>query len=192
MKKPIAVAALFALSAVPLAAQAVVYQFNATLSAANELHPVSSPANGVATLFYDTATNTYDFAMSVFNLTAQASAYHIHGQANTMQTAPVRVALDAPPFVAFANGGTLLVGGSDVAAPGGNIPGGNGHPAQTFLEALQAGLMYVNVHTPNNPMGEVRGQLFQVAVVPEPGTYALMLAGVGAIGAFVRRRRQQA
>ena len=110
MKKQLAGAALVALAAVPMAANAVVYQFNANLSAANELHTVASPATGVATLFYDTADNTYDFSMSVFNLTGAATAFHIHGAATAAETATVRVGLDAAPFVNFNSGGILLVG----------------------------------------------------------------------------------
>jgi hypothetical protein len=197
MKKQLAVAAVVALAAVPMAANAVVYQFNASLSAANELHAVDSPATGVATLFYDTADNTYDFSMSVFNLTGAATAFHIHGAATATETATVRVGLDAAPFVNFNSGGTLLVGGSNVAAPA-LIPatastGTNaGHLPMSFLEMLQGQLAYVNVHTALFGAGEVRGQLLQVAVVPEPGTYALMLGGLAAIGFLARRRRQQA
>lgn len=194
MKKQLAAAALVALAAAPMAANAVVYQFNATLSAANELHAVNSPATGLATLSYDTADNTYDFSMAVFDLTATASAFHIHGAATATETATVRIGLDASPFVNLKVGGTLLVGGNNVTAPA-SIPAtpssatNAGHPSMSFLQMLQGGLAYVNVHTSNFGAGEVRGQLLQVAVVPEPGTYALMLGGIAAIGLLARRRR---
>ena len=197
MKKQLAALALFALTAVPMAAHAIVYQFTASLSGDNEVPPRATPASGLAVLSYDTADNTYDFAMSVANLTAPASAYHIHGAATTAENAPVRVGLDAAPFFASSSGGTLLVGGINVAAPAGipatpASPTNAGHPAMSFLEMLQGGLAYVNVHTPTWPGGEVRGQLMQVAVVPEPGTYALMLGGLAAVGFVARRRRETA
>jgi hypothetical protein len=65
-----------------------------------------------------------------------------------------------------------------------------GHPAMSFLDMLQGGLAYVNVHTALNPGGAVRGQLIQVSAVPEPSTYAMLLLGVAALG-FVARRRQR-
>ena len=208
MKKSLAsMSALCALLASPLAAQAVTIQFNATLSGAGEVPtPVATAATGIATLFYDTkntatlADDTYDFAMSVFGLSGgntpftAASGYHIHGAANTAENAPVRVNLAAAPFVSFNSGSTLLVGGSGVAVP--TIPAtpvtgvNQGYAAMSFLDLLQGGLAYLNVHTALNPGGAVRGQLFQVAVVPEPSTYAMLLAGIGLVG-FAAKRRQR-
>jgi hypothetical protein len=115
----------------------------------------------------------------------------------------VRVALDDPAqFSRLIDGGTLLVGGSNrpaitipatPALPGDPVLGGGrpnaGHPEMSLLAALQGHLTYVNVHTATFPGGEIRGQLLQVTVVPEPGTYALMLAGLGLVGFAIRRRR---
>ncbi len=180
--------------ALPLMANAVVYQFNANLNAGNEVGHVSgSIATGIATLSYNDfntmslADDTYNFAMSVFDLDGgfvagtAASAFHIHGAATTAENATVRVSLNAAPFVFLNSGTTLLVGGSGVSAPS--------IPAMSFLDMLVGGLAYVNVHTLADPMGAVRGQLVQVAVVPEPETYALLLAGLGLVGAAVRRRK---
>jgi hypothetical protein len=52
-----------------------------------------------------------------------------------------------------------------------------------------AGRAYINFHTTQFPGGEIRGAL--IAPIPEPETYALMLAGLGAIGWVARRRKLQ-
>jgi len=190
--------------AAPMMANAVVYQFNATLNGANEVPTSSgSTATGIATLSYDTfgtlplADDMYSFSMSVFGLPpAGATGFHIHGAATTAENGPVRVFLDTAPFVSLNSGGTLLVGGSGISAPvligATGVTGLNaGHPAMSFLDMLQGGLAYVNVHTALNPAGAVRGQLMQVAVIPEPETYALLLAGLGLVGGAVARRRSK-
>ena len=175
-------------------ANAVVYTFNATLNSANEVSPVSaSIATGLATLSYDTADNTYDFSMSVFGLSGgssgkAANGFHIHGAATTSQNGPVRVFLDAAPFLALNAGSTLLVGGNNVAAPV-FVTGNGSYPVMSFIDMLRGGLTYVNVHTTLNSGGAVRGQLIEVTAVPEPSTYAMLLAGIAALG-FVARRRQ--
>lgn len=176
-----------ALLALPLAAHATVYQFNASLAGSNESTPNAAVGTGVATLFYNdfntlaTADDTYNFALSAFNLTGTATGYHIHAAAPAGANAGVVVNLALPPFLGFISGGSLLVGGNGVAAPN-----------ASFLSNLQASLAYVNVHTAAFGNGEIRGQLIQVAVVPEPSTYAMLGAGLLMIGAIARRRAKKA
>ena len=191
----------------PLAAHASIFQFNASLNNANELAAgvaSAATATGLATLFYnDNGTvsltdDTYNFSMSVFGLTGgntpgtAASAYHIHGAATTSQTATVRVALDSAPFAALNSGSTLLVGGNNVSAPTTLFTNANFPTPTSFLDILKGGLAYVNVHTFVNGSGAVRGQLLQVAVVPEPETYGMLLAGLALIGTIARRRKNAA
>ena len=47
-----------------------------------------------------------------------------------------------------------------------------------FMDALRAGTLYVNVHTVNNPGGEVRGQFPAPPGPPSTGTGQLETSGI--------------
>ena len=71
-----------------------------------------------------------------------------------------------------------------------------GAPARTIMDEaeeaqLLAGNAYFNLHTSFDPAGEIRGQMIAVTPVPEPRTYALMLAGLGLVGWGASRRRNK-
>ena len=112
----------------------------ATLDAAQE---VPSPketmpgAGGSATFEYDETDKSIAYVVTVTNLTGPAIAAHIHQAAPGVE-GPVRITLDQ-------NG---LAGG----APALPVPA-------DLVEPLFDGGTYVNVHTPMNPNGEVRGQI---------------------------------
>ena len=129
------------------------------LSPANEVPAVTnSPGAGgeiLSGITFDTNSLTLSFAvgygsaLGFTNLTAPASAAHIHGPANVTNTAGVLFNLAAMHLPAGdpAQGGLLF--GSVVYTPEG-------------ASNLLAGLNYLNVHTTNNPGGEIRGQLILV------------------------------
>ena len=175
---------LGALLAAPMAAQAVTYTFNAALNGASEATPNASAGTGTAILSYDdmgtiaTGDDSFIFSMFASGMSGSATAAHIH-KAPVGVAGPVIQGLGATEGFAFlALTGGVLIGGGPLPAP-----------SSTFLGTLTAGLGYVNVHTALFPGGEVRGQLIQVTAVPEPSTYAMLLAGIAALG-FVARRRQ--
>lgn len=72
-----------------------------------------------------------------------------------------------------------------------------GDPDDTFISNLisvGAGTYTLNIEgTPGRSAGSISGTVAfnAVAAVPEPGTWALMLLGFGAIGFSMRRRRSQ-
>lgn len=66
----------------------------------------------------------------------------------------------------------------------------NGGTAASARDALFAGMLagtsYFNVHTDFRPGGEIRGNL---VLVPEPDVWLMMVIGIGAVGAAMRRKR---
>ena len=210
MKRTMVKIAVVTAFALPMGAQASIYQFNASLNGANERpSPIATTAFGLATLHYDdkgTAASllddTFSVAVSGFGLSGAPTGFHIHAAATVNETASVRVNFEFAPFISTISGNDIVIGGTSgvgSVTPGitdGMIPatpasGTNaGHPGMSFLQALQSQLAYVNIHTALNPSGEIRGQLVQVAAIPEPETYALMLAGLGLVGLATARRRK--
>lgn len=209
MKKPILLSALAVALATPGLGSATLYQFNATLSGANE-RPTSnlSTATGFSVLFYDdfgTAPLTDDLMSittwanglgSALRNPSLGQAAHIHFPADTSQTAGsvVNLTVPAAPLTgSYSTGGApgsvtffSVVSGP---APTGTSTANGG--TMTLLEALLGGKAYVNVHTTTFTAGEIRGQYGVVPTIPEPSTYALMGAGLALVGWVAARRRKQ-
>jgi hypothetical protein len=113
--------------------------FKATLSGGAERpNPVTTNGTGSVTATLDGMMLTVSGTFS--NLSAAASAAHIHGPADKESIADV-----VCPLTASANNGGTLSGTCTFT--------------ETQVQQLKDGKMYVNVHTSTNPMGEIRGQL---------------------------------
>ena len=148
-----------------------VVTYAATLSAANEVPPVTSPASAA------TASGTFkgvlDGKIFTYTLTttgisantATTGQAHIHGTASTTQTAGVLVNFAAASAV--PGSATSLTTGTAMSATGRldlnnditNTTGTVLITSQAFIDALNAGTLYVNAHTTANPGGEIRGQI---------------------------------
>jgi len=174
--------------------------YTATLSGANERpSPNGSPGTGFATVTVDgnVMTVTANFS-GLVSTTANGSpsgvtAAHIHCCAPATGTAGV--ATPVPTFPGFPSGVTsgtytntfdLTLASSYnpafINANGGTVEGAR----LAFLNGLQNGLTYFNIHSNAFPGGEIRGQL---QPVPEPAT--LILLGTGLAGAALRSRRKR-
>jgi hypothetical protein len=159
--------------------------YDASLSGANEAPPSGSPGIGFAIVTVDTILNTMEVNVTFSGLEAGNTAAHIHcciaPGGNTI------VATVTPTFTGFPSGTTSgtydhtfdMTLASSYNAAFVTANGGTAGSAEAALFAgLAAGNAYLNIHTPIFPGGEVRG--FLVAT-PEPGTWLLVLAGIGAI-----------
>ncbi|MBL9167179.1 MAG: CHRD domain-containing protein [Verrucomicrobiales bacterium] len=102
---------------------------------------VNSPASGLGIYFLEGTNLTFNLSYQGF--TNAPTAAHIHGSANSTNTAGVLI--DFAPLA----GGYGLSGGIS----------GSINLATNQLAAVRDGRSYMNFHTPANPAGEIRGQL---------------------------------
>lgn len=196
MMKPVlyaATAAAALIACMPAAAHTQVYV--ATLSGAAESPPVTSTGTGRVRVTID----DHDFTMRVqatfADLVGTTTVAHIHCCTALPVTGTAGVATPVPSFPGFPAGVTagsydqlfdMTVASSYnpsfLAANGGNT----GAAFSALITGIADGKAYLNIHSTFVPSGEIRGFL---APIPEPETYALMLAGLAAVGVAARRRK---
>ncbi|MEO5906247.1 MAG: CHRD domain-containing protein, partial [Saprospiraceae bacterium] len=112
-------------------------RFAAVLSGANEVPSVASDAQGLFIANLTHSGTRLSFYCVFRGLSGPPISAHIHNAA------------------AGTNGPAVFNLTDSIT---GNIISGTWTPAD-FLAALHAGELYVNIHTTNNPGGEIRGQL---------------------------------
>ena len=169
--------------------------FAANLTGAAEIPPNASPGTGTAFVTVDFDLVTMHVETLFFGLNGNVTASHIHCCTVTPGAANVGVATQLPSFTGFPLGATL---GSydftfDMSAAGSYNPafvtaqGGVSQAFNALVAGMASGNAYFNIHTSLFPGGEIRGLMH---AVPEPETYAMMLAGLAVLGWIgVRRRR---
>ena len=177
MKLTIKATLLAAAAALALSgpAQADTFVFSTILSKVGEPVPTST-ATGASVVSFDDATDTVTVLLSFAGLANSAPFGHIHCCTPTANTGSSGVALGFTPLPAATTGSYVNIFS---LAPG---------AFDSLLTGTMAGKSYVNIHTPGTYAGgEIRGFLVPV---PEPETYALMLAGLGLLGWTARRRQR--
>lgn len=177
------------------AANATATIFGANLAGSNEVPGNASVGTGFATVTFDDVLNTLRVQAVFSGLSGPTIAAHIHccGPVGANRG----VATTVPNFPGFPLGVTSGVfdnifdlglastyNPSFVTANGGTLATARG----ALLAGLFSGNTYFNVHTTAFPGGEIRGQL---AAVPEPASWAMMIGGFGLVGSAMRYRRRR-
>lgn len=170
--------------------QATTIQIRTVLNAAQEVPSPTGAVSNAGGTFSASVTKSetgasISWQLSFDGLTANAIAAHIHTGA-VGSPGPVVLALCGPCSGPLSGTGALT---------------------QAALDAIQAGTAYVNIHTPTNPGGEIRGQLATSATVatrlssrqevPKPkgnvkratGSFTATVAKLGAGGTVAWRLR---
>lgn len=129
-----------AVALVTLPARAETLAFSTKMDAQTEVPAKASNGTGTVDATLDTVTKKLDYTASWSGLTGPATMAHFHGPAAPGANAGVAVPWTANPTSPLTGSATLT-------------------DAQ---EAdLIAGKWYANVHTAQNPGGEIRGQLIK-------------------------------
>ncbi|WP_017667450.1 CHRD domain-containing protein [Sandarakinorhabdus sp. AAP62] len=180
---------LFSAAALAIAASpAAATSYAATLLGANEVPARNTPATGIGTLVLSADNRFAQVDVSFTGLTAPLTVAHAHCCAAAGANAGVAIDF-LPPSLSAGSFSRLYDLTLASTYTGGFITasGGTAALAQArFLTALDAGQVYFNLHTSTFPGGEIRGNL---GAVPEPSSWAMLIAGFGLVGAAARRRR---
>ncbi|WP_280154349.1 CHRD domain-containing protein [Piscinibacter sp. XHJ-5] len=155
---------------------------------------VTSPGHGFATVTIDTTLMTMRVEATFADLVGTTTIGHIHCCTATPFTGTVAPATQLPSFEDFPTG--VTAGSYDhtfdmTLASSWNpafvtAQGGIANAFTAFVDGLNDGRAYLNIHTSAFGSGEIRGF---PTLIPEPQTYALMLAGLAAVAWSAKRRR---
>lgn len=135
-------------------AGATMHQLEAVIDGGQEVPPTGATGTGFATATYDDVTGELSWDISWSGLTSAATAMHFHGAAPAGVNASVQVNIGViSGLVSPSVGSTIIT------------------PAQGA--DLLAELWYINIHTPQFPGGEIRGQvLLSIPTPVEPSTWS--------------------
>lgn len=109
--------------------------FKAVLNGASQTPPADTKATGTADIKVDTVAKTITWTIKSADLTGTPTAAHFHG--------PAAVGASADPEIDISQ----------------MIDTGTAPITDAQLADLQAGMVYVNIHTEKFPNGEIRGQV---------------------------------
>lgn len=183
-------------AAAPSFATTTVY--TTTLTGPNEAPPNASPGIGLAIVTLDDTSFSMRLQTVFFGLLGTVTNSHIHCCTTVPGVSTAGVATQLPTFAGFPPGGTSGAYDNtfdmtlDASWNPSYVTANGGTPTSAFAafsSGLDTGRGYLNIHSTSFGGGEIRG--FLLPAVPEPQTYALMLAGLALVG-WAARRGQRA
>jgi hypothetical protein len=135
MLKTLALAGLFTTAIAMGPVSAEMLAFKADLNGASETPPSDTAGTGTAQVNVDTSKMEVTWTITHSGLTGDVTAAHFHG--------PAAVGEKAGPVI-------------DIS---GKVESGSATLTDVQLADLQAGRLYLNLHTAKFPDGEIRGQV---------------------------------
>lgn len=111
----------------------------ADLQPSSEVPPRVSHGHGMLNATFDTSTQSLQWTITYEGLSGPVTAAHFHGPAPVGQNAKVQVPIDKGALASPIKGSAALT--------------------EQQVTDLMAGQWYFNVHTAQNPTGEIRGQV---------------------------------
>ncbi|HEY3596641.1 MAG TPA: CHRD domain-containing protein [Paraburkholderia sp.] len=121
------------------AASAETVALKAVLGPSSEVPPKVSQGHGTLDATFDTSTKALQWTVTYAGLSGPATAAHFHGPAPVGQNAGIVVPIDKKALANPIKGSATLT--------------------EQQVTDLMAGQWYFNIHTAQNPGGEIRGQV---------------------------------
>jgi CHRD domain len=128
--------------------------FTAKLSGSSEVPPITSKSSGVATFDLNAAGTQMKYTLNVTDIDHVIAA-HIH-MAKSTENGPIVVNLFIPGKATGKVSGTLAQSSINSTSLIGPL---KGKQMPDLISIMKNGQAYVNVHTAQNPPGEVRGTI---------------------------------
>jgi hypothetical protein len=176
----------------PFTAQAALVTLGGNLTPGQETTAVNTAGgdpSGFILASLDTDTGDFAWLVTYTGLTSAVNNAHLHGPAAIGVAGGVQIDIRNEGAAANAGDSVDVILGSGITSQSGTFMGTAILDATEIADAMN-GLWYVNIHTANNPAGEIRGQLQSVddiVPVPVPPAAWLLLSAVAGLG-LIRRR----
>lgn len=175
-----------------ISAQAAIFEYSIIFGP----EAVGATGSGTGSAFYDDVAHTLQLQATYSGLSGTVTATHIHGPTASPGTGGAGIMVgnpNLPNFTFGASSGTYsqtldLTQSSIYNTTFFNNNGGTAATAETaFINAVNEGRGYWNIHSSTFGGGEIRGFL---TLVPEPSSFALAGLGLAALAGWARSRQR--